>query len=85
MGSAIYMREVCADEHLKNPGKIGGDGLIVEIDESLFSRRKYNRGNKYPSQGVSEGVRRDTKEVFLVAVPDRTVETLMRCLEKYVE
>ena len=35
-----YLREVCADEYLQNSEKIGGEGQTVEVDESLFSRRK---------------------------------------------
>lgn len=35
-----YLREVCASSLLRNPILIGGPGFTVEIDESIFSRRK---------------------------------------------
>ena len=82
---ANYLREVCAEELLQNPKIIGGDGLIVEVDESAFSRRKYNKGKPYPVQWVFAGVCRETKDMFLIAVSDRGSETLMGCIEQFVE
>lgn len=76
-----YLREVCADNLLKNPMKIGGEGFTVEIDESCFSRRKNNVGKVYPQQWVFGGVCRETKQTFLYAVPDRTAATLKQCIK----
>ena len=41
----VFFREVC-ENWLRNqkPSLIGGEGEIVEIDESQFKRCKYNRG-----------------------------------------
>ncbi len=35
---------------------IGGEGIIVEIDESKFGKRKYNRGHRVEGVWVVGGV-----------------------------
>ena len=76
-----YLREVCADYLIKNPAIIGGPGLSVEIDESSFSKRKYNRGRILPNQWVFGGICRETRECFAYAVPDRTKNTLLNIIK----
>ena len=41
-----YFRDVIGAEMLLNESdkKIGGPGLTVEIDESMFGKRRYHRG-----------------------------------------
>jgi hypothetical protein len=38
--------------------KIGGPGVIVEIDEAKFGKRKYNRGHRVEGAWVFGGVER---------------------------
>lgn len=81
---AYLLREACACELILNPLIIGGPGLNVEIDEFLFSKKKYNRERVFPQKWVFGGYCRETKELFMVAVPDRSRSTHESCIKEYV-
>lgn len=57
---------------------------IVEIDESLFLRRKYNRGRILNNQWYVGGIERGTKNVFIVPVENRNAETMANIIQQYV-
>ena len=65
--------------------KIGGPDLVVEIDESKFGKRKYHHGHRAEGVWVAGGFCRETRDIFAVAVEDRTAETLINIIERYVE
>ena len=90
-----YLREVCTiSTHRRGDNIIGGEGLTVEIDESKFFCRKYKRGrmlaNEKPGEGSQQrgwvfgGICRETREVFMVRVPDRTRVTLYGYIKKHI-
>lgn len=55
-----YLREVCAEKLMMERVCIGGDGMHVEVDESLFVLRKFNVGRAVRQQWVFGGVCRET-------------------------
>lgn len=65
--------------------KIGGVGHTVEVDESKFSKRKYNVGRSVRSPWVVGGVDLTTGEVFFVEVLYRNSETLSNILLENIE
>src|SRR5262249_44142369 len=55
---------------------IGGPGVVVEIDESKFGKRKYHRGHRVEGVWVLGGVERtEERRLFVESVPDRTAAT----------
>ncbi|KCZ81970.1 hypothetical protein H312_00613, partial [Anncaliia algerae PRA339] len=68
-----------------SPRKIGGIGHVVEIDESKFSKRKYNIGRNIRSPWVVGGIDILTGDVFFTEVFFRNKETLSRVLLENVE
>ncbi len=67
-------------------GTIGGEGKIVQIDESKFGKRKYNRGRQVEGHWVL-GMIEDGDEDFRLALcPDnsRTADVLCAIIEQHI-
>ena len=80
-----FFRDICAQHFISQPVKIGGPGLIVEIDETVFVRRKYNRVRLVRHQWVFGGVQRGSPDkCFMVAVDKRNADTLLPIIQEYV-
>jgi hypothetical protein len=90
-----FLREVCVAD-LINRGaqnKIGGLGVVVEIDESKYGKRKYHRGHRVDGNWVFGAIERlydwERGKYFagrfiLLVVPDRTEETLGRIIKAFI-
>jgi len=76
----LKMRQSTFGYCLFHTKPIGGDGHIVEIDETCMVKRKYNAGRYTESMHTwyFGGIDRDTKEFFIVQVQDRKKSTLMQ-------
>jgi hypothetical protein len=72
----MFCRETLLVYLLGCAEKIGSPNKTVEIDESKFGRRKYNRGHPVKGQWVFGLVERESGRSFLVPVPGRTAYTL---------
>ena len=62
---------------MNHPEPIGGEDRVVEIDESLLARRKYNRGRIVKEQWIVGGYDAVEKKGFLIPVPARDAGTLL--------
>ena len=63
---------------------IVGPGIEIEIDESKFGRRKYNRGRQVDGHWVFGGIERVSGECFLVEVQQRDANTLLPLIAQYI-
>ena len=50
----MFLRDVCGEYFVAHPVRIRGVGHTVQIDKSVFTRRKYNRGHMIREQWVLE-------------------------------
>ena len=79
-----FCRDVCVSYFLNHPEPIGGENRVVEIDESLFVRRKYNGGRIVKEQWIFGGYDAVEKKSFLVPVPARDAGTLLPIVQQWV-
>jgi hypothetical protein len=57
-----YYRQLVSSSLDDEDQVIGGPGIIVEVDESKFGKRKYNRGHRVDGVWVFGGVERKGKD-----------------------
>ena len=69
----------------KNSVQLGGDNIVVEIDEAKIGKRKYNKGRLVTGQWVFGGIERETKSLFIEPVPNRSSKTLLRVIQKWIK
>ncbi|GBN14656.1 hypothetical protein AVEN_236481-1 [Araneus ventricosus] len=80
-----FVNETILDYIELNSEKIGGIDKIVEVGESKFGKRKYHKGHAVEGQWVFGGVERGSGKIFLVAVHDRTRDTLVGVIKQWIE
>ena len=80
-----YMREVVSNDLIKNKNaKIGGEGQIVEADESLFTRQTNHSGRILLKQWIFGGLYSQTK-LFSCRDPWQIgKKSLLRAIEENV-
>jgi len=79
------MGELIVTNYNRSVEKIGGPGVVVEIDESKFGKVKYHRGHRVEGVWVFGMVERTPeRRIVFVQVDDRKRETLESLLERYV-
>ena len=86
---ASRIRELISNDREKNKIKIGGlaaDGTqkIVEIDESLFFKRKYYKGRVKNGDWYVGGVERNSKKAFISLVANRNADTMVEVIAENV-
>ena len=81
-----YAQQLVIEDINETQEVIGGPGIIVEVDESKFSRRKYNRGHRVASKKwVFGGVERTPEQKFFaVTVNDRSASTLEAVIAAFI-
>ena len=87
---AETIRTIICDHLIRTASKLGGlreDGssIIVEIDESLFFKRKYYRGRLRNRQWYVGGIERGSRKVFIVPVENRDADTMFQLIKQNVK
>ena len=90
--TSIDWRSFCSEvtEHwFGNQEAVGGPGVVVEIDESQFGKRKYQCGRVSSEIWVFGGTEGESKKNFVISLIEligthRDVETLLPLIQKYI-
>ena len=71
---------------LANPTLLGGPGVVVELDEAKFGKRKYHKGAYREGMWVLGAIDRQTQNCFLIPCPNnkRDAATLMPIITQWI-
>ena len=76
-------RKVCEVTFMEESESVGGEGKVVQIDESQFGKRKYHRGHHVEGQWVFGGIESDSRKSFLKPVDKRDEQTFLPIIQKW--
>lgn len=80
-----HFRQLVASTLVTEDTQIGGQDIIVEVDETKLGKRKYNRGHRVEGVWVVVGVERSAeRKVFIVPVERRDANTLQSVIREHV-
>jgi hypothetical protein len=80
-----FCRKLIAETLEDEDTLIGGDGIIVEVDECKLGKRKYHRGHRVEGVWIVGGIEKtEQKKVFIEAVADRSAETLRGVITRHI-
>ncbi|KAG0436923.1 hypothetical protein DMUE_3972 [Dictyocoela muelleri] len=65
--------------------KLGGDGKVLEIDETLIAKRKYNKGRMVGQVWVFGIVERGSGRCHIEVLKDKTKESFETIIKKYAD
>jgi transposase-like protein len=81
----LYYRQLVASSLNEEDTRIGGEGVVVELDESKFGKRKYHRGHRVEGVWVFGGVERsEEKRSFVRVVENRSADTLLNVIAHHI-
>jgi hypothetical protein len=84
-----YLRDVCFTKLLSTPVELGGPGVIVQIDESLFNHKsKYNRGRRASKEQWVFGLADISSKpaiTYMETVDKRDAATLLPIIQHVVK
>ena len=78
------MRNIILELVIQNSQKVGGPGVIVQIDETLVYKRKYNLGRLREQIWVIGGICPQFNTYFMQIVPNRNNETIKNVLDRWI-
>jgi len=81
-----YFRELCSTALMESDDDtLGGDGVVVQVGESVVTKRKYHVDRVVPQQWVF-GIYDTVKKIgHIQLVDDRSADTLIPIIRKYVK
>jgi transposase-like protein len=83
-----FCRDICINYNETHPVEIGGfdgngESLIIEMDETVITKRKYHRGRLIKQRWLFGGVERHSGICFLKMVANRKADSLLPVIREH--
>ena len=79
-----FCRDICSYKMANLTQLLGGENIIVEIDESLMFKRKNNLGRVIQQHWIFGMYDISLKKGYLISVPNRSSETLLPIIQRWI-